>query len=124
MEPFSDQEKSLPIAGAPGDVGIVFNFNARQGRTRHRYGISGDSFVSVIEFGPEIKARSILVFGEDSDPASPHYFDQSELYAKQEFKPAYFATAEIKTHTEKTYHPGERGSDAARRNAQAVPASK
>lgn len=125
MEPFSDQEKSLPIAGAPGDVGIIFNFNARQSRTRRRYGVSGDSFVSVIEFGPVVKARSVLVFGEDSNPASPHYFDQSELYAKQEFKPAYFVTAEIKTHAERVYHPGERGSEpAARRSAQAAAASK
>jgi penicillin amidase len=113
LEPFSDQDKSLPIAGAPGDVGVVFNFNAQQGRTRRRYGISGDSFVSVIEFSADVKARSILVFGEDSDPSSPHYFDQSELYAKQEFKSAYFTMAEIKAHAEKIYHPvGARGSEA------------
>jgi acyl-homoserine lactone acylase PvdQ len=60
-----------------------------------------------VEFGPEVKARSIMVFGENSDPSSKHYFDQSELYAKQEFKPAYFSLAEIKAHAEKTYHPGE-----------------
>ena len=108
-EPFSDDVKSLPIAGAPGDVGIVFNFYARPEKgQKRRYGVAGRSFISVVEFGPEVKARSILVFGENSDPASPHYFDQSELYAKQEFKPAYFSLADIKGHAERTYHPGER----------------
>ena len=108
-EPFRDAASSLPVAGAPGDIGIVFNFYARpEKEQKRRYGVAGHSFVSVVEFGPEIKARSILVFGEDSNPASHHYFDQSELYARQEFKPAYFSLADIKAHAEKTYHPGEK----------------
>jgi acyl-homoserine-lactone acylase len=107
-EPFRDDVKSLPVAGAPGDVGIVFNFYARPEKDqKRRYGVAGHSFISVVDFGPEIQARSILVFGENSDPASSHYFDQSELYAKQEFKPAYFSLSEIKAHAERTYHPGE-----------------
>jgi penicillin amidase len=106
-EPFRDDLKSLPVAGAPGDVGIVFNFYARPEKDqKRRYGVAGHSFISVVDFGPEVRARSILVFGENSDPRSPHYFDQSELYARQEFKPAYFTLAEIKAHAEKTYHPG------------------
>jgi len=108
-EPFRDDVKSLPVAGAPGDVGIVFNFYARAEKDqKRRYGVAGHSFISVVDFGPEVQARSILVFGENSDPASPHYFDQSELYAKQEFKPAYFRLAETKAHAERTYHPGEK----------------
>jgi acyl-homoserine-lactone acylase len=107
-EPFRDNVKSLPVAGAPGDVGIVFNFYARPEKDqKRRYGVAGHSFISVVDFGPEIQARSILVFGENSDPASPHYFDQAELYAKQEFKPAYFKLDDIKAHAERTYHPGD-----------------
>jgi penicillin amidase len=108
-EAFRDDLKSLPVAGAPGDVGIVFNFYARPEKgEKRRYGVAGHSFISVVDFGPEPQARSILVFGENSDPSSPHYFDQSELYARQEFKPAYFNLEEIKAHLEKTYHPGDR----------------
>jgi len=108
-EPFSDEVASLPIAGAPGDVGIVFNFYSRPEKgQKRRYGVAGHSFISVVDFGPEPKARSILVFGENSNPSSTHYFDQSELYARQEFKPAYFSLEDIKAHLEKTYHPGER----------------
>ncbi|HLJ30720.1 MAG TPA: acylase [Candidatus Angelobacter sp.] len=110
-EPFRDDVKSLPVAGAPGDVGIVFNFYARPEKDQKlRYGVAGHSFISVVDFGPEIQARSILVFGENSDPASPHYFDQSELYARQQFKPAYFKLDEIKAHAERTYHPGAAGN--------------
>jgi acyl-homoserine lactone acylase PvdQ len=107
-EPFRDDVKSLPVAGAPGDVGIVFNFYARPEKDqKRRYGVAGHSFISVVDFGPEIQARSILVFGENSDPSSPHYFDQAEIYARQEFKPAYFRLDEIKSHAEQAYHPGE-----------------
>ncbi len=108
-EPFSDARPSYPVAGGPGDEGIVFNFYATPAPgQKHRYGIVGHSFVSVIEFAPEVEARSILVFGEDSDPNSKHYVDQTKMYAEKQFKPAWFSAADIKAHTERSYHPGDR----------------
>lgn len=107
-EPFSDARPSVAVAGGPGDVGIVFNFYARPEKDqKRRYGVAGHSFVSVVEFGDKIKARSILVFGENSNPASKNYFDQSELYAKQQFKPAWFSLDEVRANAVKRYHPGD-----------------
>jgi acyl-homoserine-lactone acylase len=107
-EPFSDTKPSFPVAGGPGAEGIVFNFYVRpaEGQKR-RYGVAGHSFVSVVEFGPEVRTQSVLVFGENSDPASPHYLDQTKLYANQQFKPAWFTRADVESHAERTYHPGE-----------------
>lgn len=107
-QPFDDAVQSLPVAGGPGDVGIVFNFYARPEKgEKRRYGVAGHSFISVVDFSPQVQARSILVFGENSDPHSKHYFDQSEIYAQEKFKPAWFSLADIKAHAERTYHPGE-----------------
>jgi acyl-homoserine-lactone acylase len=104
---FSDERPSLAVAGAPGPLGIVFNFyTRREPGQRRRYGVAGHSFVAAIALGERVAARSVLVFGESADPASPHFFDQAELYAGRRFKDAWFEPAEVETHAHRSYHPG------------------
>lgn len=105
-EPFSDLRPSYPVAGGPGAAGMVFTYNTRaEMGQRRRYGISGNSFIAVVEFGRQLKARSTLVFGQTADPLSPHFTDQAELYAAGRFKPVLFTLAEIEAALERVYRP-------------------
>jgi penicillin amidase len=105
---FRDDQPSLAVAGAPGSLGVVFNFYTRpQAGQKRRYGVAGHSYVGAVELAEQPRAKTILQFGESGDTASPHWFDQAALYAKKQFKPSWYAQADVEAHRERRYHPGE-----------------
>ncbi|NOX52664.1 MAG: hypothetical protein GXP16_19340 [Gammaproteobacteria bacterium] len=94
---FDDNAASLPIAGGPGiPFGTIFSFYARPEPERKKmYGIAGHSYVSIVEFAEQPKAKSIVVFGASANPTSPHYFDQAHLFAKKKYKPAWYSRDDV-----------------------------
>lgn len=107
-EEFSDARHSIGIPGFGGADGAVFTFHARAVRgQKRRYGMAGGTYISVVEFAPKVRAFSVHVFGASANPASPHFMDQAELYARGEFKPAWLFLEDIKANLKRAYHPGE-----------------
>jgi acyl-homoserine lactone acylase PvdQ len=60
-----------------------------------------------VEFGKRIKAKSLLAGGESGHPASPHFFDQGDMYTQGQFKDVLFYKEDVVKNAERTYHPGQ-----------------
>ncbi|WP_421830853.1 penicillin acylase family protein [Larkinella sp.] len=107
-ETFDDQKPSFPVGFTSATWGSLASFGARTyPGTKKRYGSVGNSFVAVVEFGDRVKARTVVNGGHSSDPASPHFNDQSALFSTGKFKDVWFYPEDIQQHVGKTYHPGK-----------------
>jgi len=107
---FDERAPSLPVAGVSSYDGAVFTVNAipfTLTSEKRRYGVHGASYVSVVEFGPQTRALSVVTLGANGDPKSPHFFDQAKLYVKGTFKTSWSTRDEVKRNSEAAYHPGE-----------------
>lgn len=110
IEPdFDDTKPSVAVGLASSRWGALASFGARTyDGTRRIYGTSGNSFVAVVEFGDKVVAKSMLAGGQNSDPNSPHFFDQGQRYADAAFKDVAYYREDVEKRAEKTYRPGER----------------
>ncbi|HEX8602775.1 MAG TPA: penicillin acylase family protein [Pseudoduganella sp.] len=107
VQPFDDSKPSIPVPYASGNWGALAAFGMTSPQTTKRiYGERGNSFVAAVEFGPRIRAKSILAGGQSGDPASPHFSDQAEMYARGEFKDVLFYKEDVLKQLERQYHPG------------------
>jgi acyl-homoserine-lactone acylase len=105
---YDDNLQSTPIGFGPALWGSLPAFTSNyQKETKKRYGYNGNSFVCAVEFGPKIKAKSLLAGGNSSDPKSKHFNDQAEMYRKGEFKDVLFYKEAVEKNAERSYHPGE-----------------
>lgn len=104
---FNDKAPSLSVAGAPSWAGGMFTFWSRPAPgQKRRYGVGGNTYVSVVSFGKKVEARSLYPFGESADSTSAHFLDQSTRYVKGDFKNAWLSLEEVKANAVRSYHPG------------------
>jgi acyl-homoserine lactone acylase PvdQ len=107
-ETYDDAKPSLPVGFASATWGCLPSFVSRpMPGTKKRYGTNGNSFICAVEFGPRIKAKSLLAGGVNSIPASPHFNDQAEMYTKGKFKDVLFYKEDVLKNAERTYLPGK-----------------
>ena len=108
VQKFDDAKPSIPVPFTSAQWGSLASFGARRYEgTKRYYGISGNSFVAVVEFGDKVRARAVTAGGESGAPASKHFGDQAQRYAEGNLREVYFYPDQLKGHTERTYRPGE-----------------
>jgi acyl-homoserine lactone acylase PvdQ len=107
-ETYDDSKPSLAVPFASSFWGSLAAFGSRKFQgTKKMYGYVGNSFVAVVEFGNEIKAKSLLAGGVNNNPSSPHFVDQAERYSKGEFKDLSFYKKDVVKNAVRTYNPGK-----------------
>lgn len=98
---------SLPVGFTSAIWGSLASFGTvSPAGSAQRFGVLGNSFVAVVQFGPRVRALAVTAGGESGDPASPHFADQAERYAQGALRPVYFYPEDMTGHIERRYHPG------------------
>ena len=106
MPSFDDNKPSIAVPFTSSAWGQLPSYTSRafQG-SKKWYGVNGNSFVCAVEFGPKIKAYSLLAGGQSGDLRSPHFFDQAQNYVHGVFKEVFFDKEAVLLHLEKKYKP-------------------
>ena len=100
-------KQDLEIGGGPDILHAVYATNYAPGKMR---GFSGDGLVYLVKWDStgKVYSQSIHQYGSaTSRPDSPHYSDQSALFARREMKPVWRTKTEILQNLESSYKPGE-----------------
>jgi acyl-homoserine-lactone acylase len=105
---FDDRAASIPVPFTSGFWGSLAAFYTDRSQTKRRYGVAGNSFVAVVEFGDKVRAVAVTAGGESGDPGSAHFNDQAARYSTGKLRELYFYPQQLVGHTERTYHPGDR----------------
>ncbi|RDB04931.1 penicillin acylase family protein [Runella aurantiaca] len=107
-ETFSDSRPSWAVTATPGPLGSLNAYSSRKvPQAKAHYGVNGNTFVAVIEFGKTLKAKTILTGGASTDPTSPHFTDQVKGYINGQFKEIFFYKKDVMNNAERIYRPGE-----------------
>lgn len=105
---FDDSKPSIPVGFTTARWGHLAAYGMRGEHAVNKiYGTRGNSFVAAVEFGERLKAKTILAGGQSSDPNSPHFDDQAQMYANGEFKEVAFYKEDVQARAEEVYKPGE-----------------
>lgn len=103
---FDVDKESLPVGLGPSLLGSLASYETVW-KDSKMYGVAGNSFVAVVEFGKKVSAKSIVTGGQSCDPASKHFTDQAQMYLDGKFKDVFFYKEDVMKNAERTYHPGD-----------------
>lgn len=91
--------KNLPANGIDGSLGVFRVAWPARTDEDHMYVGGGDSWVGIIEFGEQVRAKVLLSYGNSTQKDSPHNGDQLELFSKKELRDAWFTKEDVKANT-------------------------
>jgi len=94
--------KNLPANGIDGSMGVFRVAWAGGADDKNMFVGGGDSWVGIIEFDTQVRAKVLLSYGNATQKDSKHNGDQLELFSKKEMRDAWFTKAQVKANTVRT----------------------
>jgi acyl-homoserine-lactone acylase len=88
--------EAIPIHGGPGTAGVLNYQDAREAPGGGLVPVHGTSYIQIVSFdddGPV--ADAILSYSQSTNPASPHFADQTRAYAAKQWHRLPFSPREI-----------------------------
>jgi len=92
----------LPGNGGYGNLGIFRVITWGPMVDGIKTPIHGDGFTLAVEFTSPIKAKSLVTYGDCSQPGCAHHTDQLPLFEKKEWRDVWRTKAEVEQHLDKT----------------------
>lgn len=92
--------EAIPIHGGPGTAGVLNYQDARPSPAGGLVPVHGSSYIQIVGFdakGPVVDA--ILSYSQSTNPASPHFADQTRAYAAKQWHRLPFTPAAIAAET-------------------------
>jgi acyl-homoserine-lactone acylase len=89
--------EAIPIHGGPGSAGVLNHQDARPPPAGGLVPVHGSSCIQIVGFddeGPVVDA--ILSYSQSTDPASPHFADQTRAYAAKRWHRLPFHRRDIR----------------------------
>ncbi len=92
--------QQLPASGGLGKLGSFQVVEIAPTNNEKFKVVAGDSYIAAIEFSQPVKAKSLTVYGNSSQPNSLHNGDGLPLYASKELHDVWRKPREVKSHLE------------------------
>ncbi len=91
---------NLPANGGPSSLGIFRAARFSPMQNNKYIATSGDSYVAAVEFTNPIRAKALTVYGNSSQPGSPHRTDQMEFFSKKKLRSVWLTREDIESNLE------------------------
>jgi acyl-homoserine-lactone acylase len=98
----------VPVGGCSGALGCFRVLSFARDADGKLAANSGDGWVLAVEFGENIRAYSVLAYGESPRPESPWNADQAAMFARGELKKVAYDAKDVDAQVVIRYRPGEK----------------
>jgi acyl-homoserine-lactone acylase len=94
---------SVPAGSGSGSIGIFPSMIfGKFGKDGTRNAISGETWISMVEFTTPLKAEGLMSYGNSTQPGTKHRSDQVAMLGERKLRTLWTTDTEVRKHLEET----------------------